>query len=30
MRPAAPGHAIACHRPMEELARAPHALLAAE
>ncbi|WP_169579853.1 dipeptide ABC transporter ATP-binding protein [Rubritepida flocculans] len=29
-RLAGPGHVIACHRPLEELARAPHALLAAE
>jgi peptide/nickel transport system ATP-binding protein len=29
MREPAPGHRIACHLPVEELARAPHALLAA-
>ena len=29
-REPAPGHRIACHLPIEELARAPHALLAAD
>ncbi|HEV7263462.1 MAG TPA: ABC transporter ATP-binding protein [Falsiroseomonas sp.] len=30
MREVGPGHRIACHLPLEELARAPHALMAAE
>jgi peptide/nickel transport system ATP-binding protein len=30
LREAGSGHRIACHLPFEELARAPHALMAAE